>query len=134
MLGYTRESALAEKVDAMLRLGSINSRMKDFHDIWLLSRSFDYTGLVLSEALALTLETRGTDIPPTPAAFTTQFINEKQDQWRAYLRRMSDTTMPSDFQSILSQAQAFVQPVLRDLVSSKPFNMTWIAPGPWQIT
>lgn len=134
MLGYTRESAIAEKVDAMLRLGSINSRMKDFHDIWLLSRSFDYAGLVLSEALALTLETRGTDIPPTPAAFTTQFIDEKQNQWQAYLQRMSDTIAPSDFQLIISQTQAFVQPVLRNLVSSKPFNMTWIAPGPWHIT
>jgi hypothetical protein len=134
MLGYTRESAIAEKVDAMLRLGSINSRMKDFHDIWLLSRNFDYSGLVLSEALALTLETRGTDIPPNPAAFTTQFIHEKQDQWGAYLRRMSEKTTPSDFHSIMSQTQTFVQPVLRNIGASKTFNMTWIAPGPWQIT
>ena len=36
--GYTRESAIAEKFQAMLALGIVNSRMKDFFDIWLLAR------------------------------------------------------------------------------------------------
>lgn len=36
--GYSRESTIAEEFEAMVRLGLLNSRMKDFYDTWLLSR------------------------------------------------------------------------------------------------
>jgi hypothetical protein len=42
--GYPRETAIAEKFEAMVKLGTLNSRMKDFYDIWLLSRQFDFDG------------------------------------------------------------------------------------------
>ena len=32
--GYSRESVVAEKFQAMVYLGEINSRMKDFFDLW----------------------------------------------------------------------------------------------------
>jgi len=38
--GYSRESAIAEKFEAMVKLGILNSRMKDFFDIWLMNRSY----------------------------------------------------------------------------------------------
>jgi hypothetical protein len=46
--GYSRESAVAEKFEAMVKLGILNSRMKDFYDIWLLSRQFDFDGETLA--------------------------------------------------------------------------------------
>ncbi len=48
--GYTMESTIAEKFQAMVKLGVLNSRMKDFYDIWMLSRAFDFTGETLAEA------------------------------------------------------------------------------------
>ena len=51
---YSRESAIAEKLHAMLTHGHLNSRMKDFHDIWWLSRYFDFDGAVLHEAIVRT--------------------------------------------------------------------------------
>lgn len=44
LLGYSLESAISEKFEAMVKLGELNSRMKDFYDIWLLSRRFDFKG------------------------------------------------------------------------------------------
>ncbi len=44
LLCYSRESAIAEKFEAMVKLGELNSRMKDFYDIWLLSRQFEFSG------------------------------------------------------------------------------------------
>jgi len=44
LLGYSRESAIAEKFEAMVKRGILNSRMKDFFDIWLLSRQFEFNG------------------------------------------------------------------------------------------
>ena len=49
---YPRETVIAEKFQAMVHLGTINSRMKDFYDIWLLSRQFDFDGLCLVEAIS----------------------------------------------------------------------------------
>jgi len=69
LLCYSRESAIAEKFEAMLKLRGLNSRMKDFYDIWLLSRQFGFDGKTLSEAIRLTLEQRGTELPDEIVAF-----------------------------------------------------------------
>ena len=55
MLCYSRESTIAEKLEAMVQRDMLNSRMKDFHDIWLLSRQFDFDGHELAEAIRLHL-------------------------------------------------------------------------------
>ena len=60
LLAYSRETAIAEKFEAMVKLGELNSRMKDFFDIWLLSRSFDFDGPRLCEAIEKTFKRRGT--------------------------------------------------------------------------
>ena len=48
---YPPETVVAEKVEAMVHLGSLNSRMKDFYDVWRLSRQFEFDDSVLSEAI-----------------------------------------------------------------------------------
>jgi len=63
LLCYSRESAIAEKFEAMIKLGSLNSRIKDFYDIWLLSRQFEFDPATLTEAIRLTLNQRGTALP-----------------------------------------------------------------------
>lgn len=42
MLGYRPESSIAEKLQAMVVRDVLNSRMKDFADLWYLSRHFDF--------------------------------------------------------------------------------------------
>ena len=48
LMGYRRELVVAEKSHAMVDLGLANSRMKDFYDIWFLSRHFPFAGKDLS--------------------------------------------------------------------------------------
>ncbi len=74
---YTRESAIAEKFEAMVKLGFLNSRMKDFYDIWILSRDFDFVGSDLAEAIRLTFKQRHCPIPETIEAFSPAFVSEK---------------------------------------------------------
>src|SRR5262249_34968413 len=47
---YPRETVVAEKFQALVQLGMANSRMKDFYDLWTLSRQFTFAGPVLAEA------------------------------------------------------------------------------------
>jgi len=52
LLAYSRQSAIAEKFQAMVFLEEINSRVKGFYNIWLLATHCSFDGLTLSEAIA----------------------------------------------------------------------------------
>ena len=87
--GYTMESTIAEKFHAMVKLGILNSRMKDFYDIWMLSRTFDFRGEILAEAVEETFENRDTPIPIKPTVFNPSFVNDnaKKIQWQGFIRK-----------------------------------------------
>ncbi len=112
LLCYSRESAIAEKFEAMLKLGQLNSRMKDFYDIWLLSRLFNFDGKEFSKAMRLTLEHRGTEIPEVITAFTKEFIEDKQVQWKAFHKRLAKEHTPNDFGVIVADIQIFLEPMM----------------------
>ncbi len=67
---YPRETVVAEKLEAIVFLGTVNSRMKDFYDIWLLARQFEFSGTDLATAIGKTFEKRGTALDPNPIALT----------------------------------------------------------------
>jgi len=94
--GYPLETIVAEKLQAILFLGRINSRMKDFYDIWILISNFDFDAKILQEAIFRTFKHRNTEIPKDmPFALSDSFAQEKQSQWNAFLKRNRlDTSVP----------------------------------------
>ena len=131
LLCYSRESSIAEKLEAMVKLGMLNSRMKDFYDIWLLSRQFDFDGTKLSEAIRLTFERRGTTLPAKIEAFTQPFIEAKQTQWATFWKRLQQDHVPTSFREIMASVDRFLSPIVVALSSGKPSPINWTAPGPW---
>lgn len=131
MLCYSRESAIAEKLEAMIKLGELNSRMKDFYDIWSLSRQFEFAGADLAEAIRLTLGKRGTALPGTVTAFSEVFINQKASQWTAFRKRLGQEHVLADFAEVIIDIRAFSKPVLSALDSGECFDAQWIASGNW---
>lgn len=86
---YALETVIAEKFQAMVMLGRANTRMKDFYDVWLLSRTYDFADDRLARAVAATFARRGTPIPADlPDALTPAFVDDpaKQQQWAAFVR------------------------------------------------
>lgn len=78
---YARETVIVEKFQAMVALGRANSRMKDFYEISILSRSFPFTDDRLPRAIAATFARRDTAIPVEPHdALTGGFANDEQKQ------------------------------------------------------
>ena len=124
LLGYSRESTVSEKFEAMVKLGDLNSRMKDFYDIRLLSRQFEFEGVNLAEAIRLTFERRGTEIPYNPDAFNEDFAAAKQIQWTAFRKRIQLETVPESFQKIVSDVRGFLEPIITALNQgdSQPLN------------
>ncbi|MFW5798421.1 MAG: nucleotidyl transferase AbiEii/AbiGii toxin family protein, partial [Planctomycetota bacterium] len=59
---YRCETVISEKFQAMVALGIANSRMKDFYDLWVLARDFEFRGELLCRALKATFRRRKTTI------------------------------------------------------------------------
>ena len=134
--GYTRESVIAEKLQSMVRLGEINSRMKDFFDIWLLAQRFEFEGWTLAEAIQETFSRRETELTATPIAWDSRFTGnpDKQAQWRAFLRRYrldQDATVPPTLPQVVEPLVVFLRPVLQALLEKQPFDGHWSPGGPW---
>ncbi|TBY52153.1 nucleotidyl transferase AbiEii/AbiGii toxin family protein [Rhizobium leguminosarum bv. viciae] len=108
---YARETVIAEKFQAMGMLGRVNSRMKDFYDIWILSRSFDFSDDRLARAIAATFDRRATSIPiDLPDALTDAFAKDqqKQRQWRAFVEGVAHN--PGDLTDVIAEIATFLMP------------------------
>lgn len=127
LLCYSRESAIAEKFEAMVSLGELNSRMKDFYDIWLLSRQFNFEFDRLAEAIKLTFQQRDTELAEPIDAFSAAFATSHQTQWTAFRRRLKQEHIPESFAEITAEVEAFIGPTIKPKI-----NITrWPAAGPW---
>ncbi|MCA1962300.1 MAG: nucleotidyl transferase AbiEii/AbiGii toxin family protein [Desulfomonile sp.] len=132
--GYSKESTIAEKLQIMVRLGVLNSRLKDFYDIWLLSREFHFEGRTLASAIKETFRARETEIPAQPDALMAAFAQDadKQSQWRGFRRRTLLEDPPEDLLDLVDRISTFLAPVMEAIVLNKPFSGVWEHPGPWK--
>jgi hypothetical protein len=126
---YTPESAIAEKFQAMVNLGELNSRMKDFYDIWLLSRQHEFQLENLKGAVERTFAKRGTEIPETNP-FSAAFVDSKQPQWRAFRKRLGQPHVPEAFPEVAEAAVELLGPVMAGTVAGISEEI-WHPPGPW---
>ena len=131
---YPRETAIAEKFEAMVNLGTLNSRMKDFFDIWLLARQFNFTGADVPLAIERTFENRGTPLETEPVALTPSFTGAEgtQKQWAAFVKRSHLDSAPKTLDETRELLRQFLLPVATAIVSKQVFSAHWAAPGPWQ--
>lgn len=131
LLSYTPESVIAEKSQAMVHLGNLNSRMKDFYDIWRMSRQFDFKGETLREAFQLTFDIRGTPFIIFEELKKEMLESEHMEtQWRAFCRRVP-VEAPGSFADVLESISEFLTPVFVTIIARKAFAKHWQAPGPW---
>lgn len=131
---YSRESLIAEKYQAMVQLETINSRMKDFYDIWFLSHTQDFDGLALSETIDATFKNRKTNIQPRPVAFSETFKCDdlKQRQWKAFLMKNRIGDVPEDFAEAVAMISEFLSPLTEALFENRKFKRTWIHEKGWK--
>lgn len=117
LLCYSRESVIAEKLEAMVRHGELNSRMKDFYDLWLLSKQYDFEAVILAEAIRLTFKHRESRTSRPVTAFSSTYVAAKQVQWTAFLRRARIEQTPENFGDVVAELESFIGPVLTMLES-----------------
>jgi hypothetical protein len=130
---YPRETVVAEKLEAMVQLGLANSRMKDFYDVAVLSRTFDFDGALLVRAISATFERRKTPLPTTtPVALTAAFADDptKRTQWTGFVRKAGVRDAGTLVETI-DAVRAFVEAPLVAAAHRTAAPGTWRAGGAW---
>lgn len=133
---YPKEAAIAEKLHGMVILDMANSRMKDFYDIWFMSKRWPFNLGTLSSAIASTFERRSTPLPDQlPTALGSTFLTapEKQAQWRAFRSRLGDQAPSLALEEIGKAIRDFIAPALF-LQTTLPPNAVWDPDKGWSET
>ncbi len=135
LLGYTPETAIAEKFEAMVVLDMANTRLKDFWDIYMLAQTQTFDGAMVAQAVASTFARRRTSLPTSlPIALTPAFseLLIKQTQWVSYLKKSS--RIQGEIPTLADAAvviAGFLMPVVDRLTSAQSIAATWHPGGPW---
>lgn len=113
MLLYPLESVIAEKFEAMVKLSFINSRMKDFYDVYSILYKFDIKEDTLKEAIQNTFKQRGTPFPQNPDIFSAEFAKEKQKLWELFLENNElQDSVPNNIKDVLLFIKKKIKPLL----------------------
>ncbi len=129
---YPMATAIAEKAEVMVTRGIINSRLKDFYDLWLLSELFDHDYSMLCQAVRNTFDRRKVAMPvEMPEAWTPEFAANplKATQWAAFLRKNKTVTAPADFAVVASRIAKFLVPVFFPPIE---IPAKWLAAQDWR--
>lgn len=131
---YPRETVVAEKFQAMVSLGIVNSRMKDIYDLRFLASAFPFAGTALAKSMESTFIRRKTVLAETvPLALTPEFSEDpgKQAQWRAFLKRNQLVPLELTLSATIGEIRAFLLPPLHAIARSERFDSHWAPGGPW---
>jgi hypothetical protein len=115
---YPPETVIAEKLEAMVSLGLTNSRMKDFFDIWHLSKTSAFEGAVLVKAIQATFAARGTKFPQGEIiALSPDFAHEpsKVTQWNAFVRQAMISGRALEFPALIQDLRKFLIPLVESI-------------------
>jgi predicted nucleotidyltransferase component of viral defense system len=112
LFAYSIESTIAEKFEAMIDLGEVNTRMKDFYDVYHLLENHDVDFEVLEQAIQQTIERRQTATPKDHSLFYPDFYlhEERNFRWKAWLRKAQlDTEL--EFSQVMGVIDARLKPI-----------------------
>lgn len=124
---YPREEVAAEKLEAIIKLGLLNSRLKDFYDLALLSRMYSFNAIVLIDAVRATFRHRETAIDTNPVGLTEAYYSDAA--------RFAEKS--GDLLELVGEVRLFAIPVLRaaatlDGETNNEAPVAWSAGGPWR--
>ena len=127
ILTYSLERKEKKKLDAILQRFELTGRMKDFYDIYYLSRAFDFEGLKLQTAIQETLQNRGTAYEKDSFARVLALADDAdmQIKWRYFLKTLGNPEI--HFSEVIRGIQQFLLPVWEAIVTEDELLCCWNA-------
>lgn len=130
LLGYPLEGVIAEKLVTAVSLGEVSTRVRDYADVWRLTRAHDIDGASLTTAMQATATYRGVTLRPLSDVIG-RLPGRGQvayRQWRA--RQMPQTpAYPDRFERVVTEVAAFADPVLDSSAAARTWRATT---GEWR--
>lgn len=123
ILGYPMATVIAEKLCTAIDLGDTSTRVRDYADIWILTRRHNLDATDLRSALAATARHRDVELRPLSDAVG-DLATLRADVYTAFLTRVDDDALalPPDLAHLLRDVIAFADPLLSDRLAG-----TWSA-------
>ena len=136
LLAYRPATAIAEKFETMISKGLLNSRVKDYHDICMLSRSVPFDGAELRDSITATFGQRGTDAPSSrPGVLSDDYAkrSERMTQWSAFVTRLgvSGIEAPDSLVDVVDEINVFIMPPSTAAAAGQPLSTKWVAGKGW---
>jgi hypothetical protein len=131
---YPKESMVSEKFHAMIRHARLNSRFKDYYDLWLIADNFEFDVQSLQKAIEKTFARRNTAIPvERPAGLTAAFAETNRDRWKNFL---SKTNLQSEdvenFADVVERIWTFIEyPIRTSFDKGTLHELRWIPQKGW---
>jgi len=129
--GYPLEAIVSEKLHAMVRFAELNSRWKDYYDIWLISNTFEFESHKLEEAIQMTFNTRATKVPSViPPGLIDDFASGNEANWKGFLHKNRfQHEEIEELKSITRKIWLFLKYPLQELESGRQVNSKRWLPG-----
>ncbi len=120
ILSYRPEFVVAEKLEAMVVLGLINSRIKDYYDLWRINHTIEITHKDLVAAVRETFVRRGTDFPTdVPPGLTDGFADElKCRLWQAFIERNGLDSKDTGLADVVKELRGQFWPLILEAAPS----------------
>ena len=123
---YSLESSVAEKLDAILQRFELTSRMKDFYDIWYISRNFDFDGNLLLAAVKKTLLNRGTEIEDDSIERIKRLATNQVvlSRWSTFSRKMK---LQLELSDCVDMIEHLMTPIIHSILLDEVHQGSWIS-------
>ncbi len=112
LTGYPVETVIAEKLHTMVEKGVLNSRVKDFHDVWLLLRWGHFNDKVLEEAISRTFGRRGMILDWERVFHAIDLYGDSKESqifWERYRRKGGYETIPKNIALICDDINLYLK-------------------------
>lgn len=133
LLAYPWETVLAEKLHAVQRHGRLNTRLKDFYDMALLSRELEIDGVELSRAIQETFAAWGATLPdPGMVGLTAKWASENERGWAAFKKGKALKTDLPTFVGTVAEIRVLVIPALEAAAEGRELEARWTPGAGWE--
>ena len=131
---YPKESMVSEKFHAMIRHAQINSRFKDYYDIWLIADNFEFEARSLQKAIEKTFAKRQTEIPAErPVGLAAEFAATNRDRWTNFLNRFDlQDKRVEEFAVVVERIWDFIEaPIKLSSNNESATKLHWLPRRGW---
>jgi hypothetical protein len=126
---YPPETVISEKFQIIVSLGKINSRLKDYYDLWFIANWTNFDFEKVEKAILNTFHQRNIDLPgEMPFGLVDEFAVMKQGQWKAFLTKNHLEDAPVELSEVLSILRNFFSPFIKN---NNPSPVKWSAQMGW---